>query len=369
MSKRLPHAMVIDGNVAQRHQIVVALASLYQVHGYPDVETAIALTRKPPAVLILDEGTRLHDRRDLIRAIRAEPHYRETRIVICRTKRQKKTSDNINHYLDSQPDVILEKPYRRSELLEAVSGALNKKVEGGWERLPKRAKEALRNSLKFYSGMIDLMKRGDPLEFGELSNVCAPILDSVQKFDHKVLLDAVREHDNLTFVHAVRVSTLLTLFGHTIGLKRDKLEILTCGALVHDLGKSSIPQEVLNKVEPLTPEEKAMVRGHVHATANYLRQHSNLPKGILTIAELHHERLDGSGYPYGLKAEDQNDLARMAAVVDVFVGLTDRRPYRVPKDVDTALKIMKEDMADQLDQRLLTLFTEVLKDATSNDWT
>ena len=368
MSKRLPNAMVIDANVAQRHQITVALASLYQVNGYPDVETAIALTRKPPAVLIIDEGTHLHDRRDLIRTIRAEPNYRETRIVFCKSKRRN-ASDNIDHYLKTPPDIILEKPYRRQELLDAVSGALNKKVEGAWETLPKRAKEALRNSLKFYSGMVDLMKRGEPLEFGELSTICSPILDSVQKFDHKVLLDAVREHDNLTFVHSMRVSTLLTLFGHTIGLKRDKLEILTCGALVHDLGKSTIPIEILNKPEQLTPEEKAMVRGHVHATTNFLREHANLPKGIVTIAELHHERLDGSGYPYGLKGDDLNDLARMAAVVDVFVGLTDRRPYRVPKDVDAALRIMREEMAEQLDQRLLTLFTEVLKDATSNDWT
>jgi HD-GYP domain-containing protein (c-di-GMP phosphodiesterase class II) len=367
MSKRLPHAMVIDSNVAQRHQVIVALAALYQVQGFPDVQTAIAMTRKAPAVVIVDEAGKAHDRRDVVRCLRAEHHYRESRIVLCRPKRR--MSDNINHYLDSQPDFVLEKPYRRSDLINAVSGVANRKIEAGWETLPKRAKDALKGSLKFYDGLQGLLCQGEMLDIKQLSSVAAPIIDSIQKQDHKVLLEAVREHDNLSYVHMVRVSTLLTLFGRTIGLSGDKLEILTCGALVHDIGKSTIPEELHHKVEPLTPEEMEMMRGHVKAGTDFLRKNSNLSKGIITIAECHHERLDGSGYPNKLRGGEINDLARMAAIVDVFVGLTDRRPYRVPKDVDTALRIMTEDMTGQLDQWLLKLLSEVLRDATAHDWT
>ena len=90
----------------------------------------------------------------------------------------------------------------------------------------------------------------------------------------------------------------------------------------------------------------------------------DLPKGIITIAAQHHEKLDGSGYPHGLAGKNLNRLARIASIVDVFSALTDRRVYKPPMEAEIALNLMVEQMASELDIKLLSLFRQMLLDAT-----
>ena len=97
---------------------------------------------------------------------------------------------------------------------------------------------------------------------------------------------------------------------------------------------------------------------------NFLAESQGLPKGVVTIAEQHHEKLDGKGYPKGLKGKELNELARMASIVDIFGALTDRRVYKDPMPPEKALGIMTE-MKDELDQSLLGLFRGMLLDAAS----
>lgn len=357
-----PVVAIVDDNQVRRERMARTLAPLYRIAAYPEFEPAIAMMRHPPAVMILDEAVRPHGRRDMVRTLRTEPALRGSMIVVCRAKPNR--VEHVHHYPDAPPDAMLEKPFPRRDLLSAVSGLVSRNAEGKWETLPPRARQALKESLALYSGFGELLRRGEPLEHDRLQSACAPVIDAVISSDYKGLLGAVRDHDNLSYVHSVRVATLLALFGHTIGLTGDALTVLTCGGLVHDLGKLSIPDEVLNKTGTLTPAEMAQVRGHVEATGTYLQTHSNLPKGIITIAAQHHERVDGSGYPLGLKGDGLNDLARMAAIVDVFTAMTDRRAYKPPLSAENALSVMTGEMAGQLDQRLLRLFNEMLRDAS-----
>jgi HD-GYP domain-containing protein (c-di-GMP phosphodiesterase class II) len=126
-----------------------------------------------------------------------------------------------------------------------------------------------------------------------------------------------------------------------------------------------IPHEVLNKPGRLDETELQVMRSHVPKSVDYLELCDTLPKGVITIAEQHHEKLDGSGYPHGLKGGQLNELARMAAIVDVFSALTDRRVYKEPMEPEQALNIMKESMTSDIDQQLLTLFKSMLLDAVS----
>lgn len=87
-------------------------------------------------------------------------------------------------------------------------------------------------------------------------------------------------------------------------------------------------------------------------------------QGIITIAEQHHEKLDGSGYPFGLAGNQLNRLARMASIIDVFSALTDRRVYKPPMPAEAALAVMVNDMSSHLDMKLLRLFRQMLLDAT-----
>ena len=176
----------------------------------------------------------------------------------------------------------------------------------------------------------------------------------------------MRNHDNYSYVHSLRVATFLGLFGNVLGIKGDDLTTLTTGGLLHDIGKMSIPPEVLNKPGKLTDDEFAVMKSHVTFTIEHLEGSSDIPRGVGIIASQHHEKLDGTGYPFGLKGGELNQLARMASIIDIFSAITDRRVYKDPVPPERALEIMSN-MKDQLDQPLLSVFREMLLDAASVD--
>ena len=175
------------------------------------------------------------------------------------------------------------------------------------------------------------------------------------------LLRGIRGHDNYSYVHSVRIATFLGLLGKFLGIKGDDLNGLTSGGLLHDVGKLSIPHEVLNKPGRLTEEEFDVMKGHVTTTIETLSMEDDLPNGIAKIAGQHHEKLDGSGYPQGLVGNQLNELARMAAIADVFGTLTDRRIYKPAMAPEAAIDLMKT-MEGHLDQSMLRLFQEMLLD-------
>ncbi|MDA8231130.1 MAG: HD domain-containing protein [Magnetospirillum sp.] len=353
---------VIDENAGNRDEIAKALASFYRVADYPDVEMAIGRLRTPPAAVVVDERVRVPDRGLLVRTLRDAHVLKDVPIIVCRA-RSRSIEDIGRTSGDVEPDALLEKPFRRSELINLVSGLINRKVEDGWAHLPPGPQKSLRETLAIFHGFADLIEHGEPLSQEKLNATCAPLLEVVTASQYQHVLRGVRGHDNYSYVHSVRVATLLTLFGFTIGLKESALMILATGGLVHDIGKMVIPHHVLNKPGKLTAEEWAVVRGHVKLSSDYLRKFSDVPKGVLTIATQHHERLDGSGYPNGLTMDKLNDLARMAAIVDVFAALTERRTYKAAMTPDEAFALMTEEMAGQLDLRLLKLFQEIFHDA------
>ena len=104
------------------------------------------------------------------------------------------------------------------------------------------------------------------------------------------------------------------------------------------------------------------MRNHVIDTMTFLARNNTLPNTVRVIAGLHHEKLDGSGYPKGLAAGDLNEIARMAAIADVFCALTDYRAYKKSMSAAQALEVMTQEMDRQLDQKLIRMFAPLLLD-------
>ncbi len=163
----------------------------------------------------------------------------------------------------------------------------------------------------------------------------------------------------------MRVATLLSLFGAAIGIKGEEHMTLTAGGLLHDVGKMVIPHEVLNKAGKLDEAEFVVMKSHVTHTLDYLEKTQTLPSGVIIIAGQHHEKLDGTGYPFGLKGAELNQLGRMASIIDVFSALTDRRVYKPPMEPEKAFSIMGN-MQGHLDQTLLLVFKEMLLDSVGD---
>jgi len=225
-------------------------------------------------------------------------------------------------------------------------------------------RSALKKTVTLFNDISDLIDTGEPVPYENVKTSCAPLVTAICSGTFKEMLKGVRGHDNYSYVHSLRVATFLSLFGHTIGIRGDDLATLSTGGLLHDVGKMSIPHDVLNKPGKLSDEEWHVMRSHVTNTVEYLEANPEIPKGVITIASQHHEKLDGTGYPNGIKGKDLNELARMASIVDIFSALTDRRIYKEPMAPEKAMMIMSE-MTDELDQAFLALFREMLLDAAS----
>lgn len=150
-------------------------------------------------------------------------------------------------------------------------------------------------------------------------------------------MSAVAEQqDEHTARHQRRVAELAVALGRHMQLDSERLEGLYLGALVHDIGKTGIPKEILTKPGPLTREERAVVQTHARIGSDILAP-VILPWPVHVIVAQHHERLDGSGYPDGLLGEQMLLESRIVAVADVFQSMCDDRPYREALSVQTAL--------------------------------
>jgi len=247
-------------------------------------------------------------------------------------------------------------------LMDVISTNINRAVERRWETLPKVQRDALVGTVTAFNSIHELIRQDRPISFSSVVDACTPLVEAVGNRQFKEILRAVRHHDDYSYTHSVGTATLLLLFGYTIGLQEPDLSLLGSGGLLLDVGKMMIPIEILNKTGNLTMDELDLMKSHVELSIAFLEKSPDVPKNILTIAGEHHERLDGSGYPKGLKKNQLNELARMAAIVDVFCAMTERRAYRPSMTAERALKIMTEERTEQFDQKLLSLFREMFLD-------
>jgi putative nucleotidyltransferase with HDIG domain len=154
--------------------------------------------------------------------------------------------------------------------------------------------------------------------------------------------------DPYTNGHSQRVSEFSLAIGQALNLSPEDLHQLRVGALLHDIGKIGIPDNILSKPGRLTTEEIARMREHPTIGANIMKKVRLLREEIPALAE-HHEHIDGTGYPNGLAGEQISLFGRIVAVADVFDALTSTRPYREPMQVEDVLNQMQNDSGSHFD--------------------
>ena len=164
----------------------------------------------------------------------------------------------------------------------------------------------------------------------------------------RALAAALDARDPYTAGHSERVSTLSVMMGRLMQLPNEEIEILRLGALLHDIGKIGVSDEILRKNGPLTAEEFEQIKRHPALGARILRQVPFLAPH-LPIVELHHERPDGRGYPFGLRAEDIPVAARIVHVADAFDAMTTARAYRAARPAAEAFDELQRFVDTQFD--------------------
>lgn len=166
--------------------------------------------------------------------------------------------------------------------------------------------------------------------------------------------------DPVTRDHVVRSAELAMAVGERLGTKPADLQVLGLGALLHDLGKLTVPDEILNKPGPLTTEEFDIVKGHPAAGESLVKSSAALA-AIGPIVRGHHERLDGRGYPDGLAGDCIPLAARIVSVCDAFDAMVQTRQYRQGMGSAKAISILREHAGSQWDERIVEALIHVVE--------
>lgn len=192
-----------------------------------------------------------------------------------------------------------------------------------------------------------------------------------QKFDHKTIdleqdileieqqLKIFLSKDVYTFMHSKRVFNYAIDICEYIPLSDSEQKTLILGALFHDIGKLEVPKHILQKKEKLTPEEWDIVKKHVE-WGKEIASASDKYMDLLPLIELHHERIDGKGYPYGLKGEEIPKLTRILCVIDSFDAMTTERPYQKTKSFDEAIQELRRCAGQQFDPEFVECFIRMI---------
>ncbi len=167
--------------------------------------------------------------------------------------------------------------------------------------------------------------------------------------------------DDETGYHVIRMSHYCRMMALAVGIPDYRAEILFNAAPMHDVGKIGVPDSILEKAGPLTPDEWSIVKRHPVIGAGIIGRHNNeLLEMARVIALTHHERWDGSGYPRALRGESIPLVGRIVAVADAFDALTSTRPYKQAWPVEEAVALLRREAGRQFDPRLVPKFVEMM---------
>src|SRR5882724_7519152 len=169
----------------------------------------------------------------------------------------------------------------------------------------------------------------------------------------RMLAAAIDEKDPYTRGHSGRVAKYSMLIGQELGLSTEELDKLRIAALLHDVGKIGVEDRVLKKPGSLTPEEFGLMKQHTVKGANIMRPVSQL-KEMLPGIELHHEHMDGRGYPYGLQGHQIPMMARIIGVADTLDAMTTNRPYQTAMELDYAMNRIRALAGSKFDDVVVT---------------
>jgi len=174
------------------------------------------------------------------------------------------------------------------------------------------------------------------------------------------LVKSIETRDFYTAGHSRRIAQLATEMGRSMGLSENELVILSKGSLLHDIGKLGISDIILNKTGELTADEYNLIKEHP-IKGEDICKNIRLDADVLDIIRSHHEKLDGTGYPMGLKKNEIGTLVRIVTIADIFDSLTTNRPYRASKSTEEALSIVTAEANDgKLDNSIVDCLKSII---------
>jgi putative nucleotidyltransferase with HDIG domain len=206
-----------------------------------------------------------------------------------------------------------------------------------------RAREIKREAKQAVRSLMDEVRFGKQIETEKVEKVVNKMVDSIfRNQDALISLGRIKQTDEYTYMHSMSVCALMIAFGKQLGFDNQMLREVGVGAMLHDIGKMKVPAEILAKKGGLTDDEFEMMKKHVSYSKDLLEQTPGIAELSVMVASQHHERLDGKGYPHGLKGKEISIYGQAAAIADVYDAMTSQRCYQRRFEPTEVLKKLHE---------------------------
>ena len=320
--------LIIDDTPDNIDVIAGILRSAYRLKAALNGERGLAIAKAQPApdIILLDVMMPDMDGYEVLRQLQADPATRSIPVIIISALSEQEDEYKglemgaVDYITKPVAPRIVEARIRTHLALHRQSIELEKKVQERTEELHRTRLEVIR-------------RLGRAAEF----------------------------RDNETGFHVIRMSHHARLIALAANCGEEWADLLFNAAPMHDVGKIGIPDHILLKPGRLDPEEWEIMKSHSTIGAEIIgSDQSELMRLSRVIAEAHHEKWDGSGYPHGLRGEDIPLAARIVAIADVFDALTSERPYKKAWSVEEAVAFIKKESASHFDPKLVAVFEDVL---------
>lgn len=261
------------------------------------------------------------------------------------------------------PGIYIREGEEEEEEIEKEAPIVNEVIEKRYEQIKveDRAKVRLSESVRkrVAEGVQYLYQDTKSASFvSETRNITNDLMKAITDNDAiAVDISALKISDEYTFKHSVDVATMSMIVAKRYGFTREQVYEIGIAGLLHDIGKSQIPNEVLNKAGKLTDEEFALMKQHTLLGYKILTDKKDLSEDIKMGVLQHHEKTNGKGYPMGIEEDKINIFARIISVVDIYDALVTERPYKKPFSPRDAVEMIMS-MTGELDINVMRCFLE-----------
>jgi putative nucleotidyltransferase with HDIG domain len=223
----------------------------------------------------------------------------------------------------------------------------------------KRFHQAYKNTVSEFKNNLDnIVTEQKDIDTDQLLTDVSKILfqcnSNIELFN---MLHCMRQYDDTTYVHSLNVSLICNIIGKWLHFEPDDLEVITLSGLLHDVGKLMIPSKIISKPSKLTDEEFTMIKTHTIRGYNLLKN-KNIDQRIKHAALMHHERCDGSGYPYGFLSDQIDSFAKLVSIADVYDAMTCARVYRGPLCPFEVVSLFETEGYTKYDPKYIMTFLE-----------
>jgi len=224
-----------------------------------------------------------------------------------------------------------------------------------------KANKVYNSAQELQGKILESVRLERALKIENITQTTNDMVDSVfRNPDALSCLARIQSADSFLLEHSLNVPILLAVFANYLGFEKRLIKEITLGAFLHDIGQAILPKELLNKSDDLTEKEEKILKSHVALGLKLLEDCPDISHIAMRMVREHHERLDGSGYPQGLKEEEISKYGKMLAIIDSYDAITCERPYKKSMYPISAFKALVADSPKLFDKELVEKFIQCI---------